>query len=277
MTVMTDDSGRHFIYNHCSIETLKGLSVTGGLVADMVFLDPPFNIGQEYDTHNDNMRIGDFNSMINDIIFYSSCILKQGGVLAIHVPDHMVELVFDCIATHRAVTLAHQQMIRKEWIIWHYRFAQHCRRRFIPSKMHCLIYVKGNTVANTFNDEFVMEPSDRASKYSDKRTLDSDTPGMRNMFDVWTDIPRLTGNSHERVSGDNPNQLPEEYIERLLLAYCDVDDMVVDAFGGTFTTATVAKRLGVKSVTCDISEAYCKAGLQRINNAQGAILSLGDM
>lgn len=274
MTVMSDNSGRHYIYNHCSIETLKGLSITGGLVADMVFLDPPFNIGQEYDTHNDKLPQADFEHMVNDILFYSSSILRPGGVLAVHVPDHMVELVFNCIASHRKVTPAHQQMIRKEWIIWHYRFAQHCRRRFIPSKMHCLIYVKGNKVESTFNDSEVMEPSDRASKYGDKRTLDSDTPGMRNMFDVWTDIPRLTGNSKERVSGDNPNQLPEEYLERLLLAYCNVDDLVVDAFGGTFTTATVAKRLGIKSVTCDISEAYCKAGLRRINETPGAIFSV---
>ena len=265
MTVQVDNTGRHYIYNEDCTEVLKGFAKHGLYTPDLVFMDPPFNIGQQYDTHNDNMPQPQFDAFIGSCVYWGSCVLRKSGLLLVHIPDHMVAITLEYIKYNNKMFQYSERMEQVGWIIWHYRFAQHCRGRFIPSKMHCLVFRKGSD-NHTFNDEQIMEQSDRASKYNDKRTLDSATPGMRNMFDVWTDIPRLTGNSKERVAGDNPNQLPEAYIERLLLAYTNPDDTVVDMFGGTFTVASVCKRLGNKSLTCEISENYCKAGLQRINN-----------
>lgn len=34
--------------------------------------------------------------------------------------------------------------------------------------------------------------------------------------------------------------------------------------GGSFTTATVARRLGRRCVSCDISEAYVRDGVERV-------------
>jgi site-specific DNA-methyltransferase (adenine-specific)/adenine-specific DNA-methyltransferase len=41
-------------------------------------------------------------------------------------------------------------------------------------------------------------------------------------------------------------------------------DLVLDPFGGSFSTGAVAKRLGRRSVSIEQNEAYVKIGLRRI-------------
>jgi DNA modification methylase len=53
---------------------------------------------------------------------------------------------------------------------------------------------------------------------------------------------RVQGNSKERRQG-HPNQLPEVYLERLIRAYTDENDIVVDPFVGSGTTPVVARAL----------------------------------
>ena len=192
MTVTVDNSGRHYIYNMSCIDVLNDHVKAGTYKADLIFADPPFNIGQDYDTHNDNMSPIEFADLTYNWLHVSIKMLRNGGILAVHIPDSMVLSVMNVLQNIPNVR-------RIEWITWHYRFAQHRRGAFIPSKCNCLIYRYGDA-QHTFNDLDVMEPSDRASKYNDKRTLDSATPGERTMFDVWTDIPRLVGNAKENES-----------------------------------------------------------------------------
>ena len=41
-------------------------------------------------------------------------------------------------------------------------------------------------------------------------------------------------------------------------------DIVLDPFGGTFTTAAIAKRLGRSYISYDMDETYCEYGRKRI-------------
>jgi DNA modification methylase len=63
----------------------------------------------------------------------------------------------------------------------------------------------------------------------------------------------VQGNNAERRQG-HPNQLPEVYLQRLILAYTNPGDRILDPFGGSGTTAVVADALGRDCVTCDVSE-----------------------
>jgi site-specific DNA-methyltransferase (adenine-specific) len=49
----------------------------------------------------------------------------------------------------------------------------------------------------------------------------------------------------ERI-GDHPCQMPEALLERYILASSNENDVVLDPFGGTGTTAAVAKKLKEK-------------------------------
>jgi site-specific DNA-methyltransferase (adenine-specific) len=69
---------------------------------------------------------------------------------------------------------------------------------------------------------------------------------------------RVQGNNKERSPG-HPNQLPEVYLERLIRAYTNPGDKVLDPFGGSGTTAVVAQALGRDCTTIDISMGNCKS------------------
>jgi DNA modification methylase len=81
-------------------------------------------------------------------------------------------------------------------------------------------------------------------------------------------LGRVQGNSKERREG-HPNQLPEVYLERLLRAYTNPGDRVLDPFCGSGTTPVVADALGRECVAIDVSKANCKSANRRV--ADGAV------
>ncbi|PZS03292.1 MAG: hypothetical protein DLM69_03170 [Candidatus Chloroheliales bacterium] len=60
--------------------------------------------------------------------------------------------------------------------------------------------------------------------------------------DLWTDIRPIHNQSSERTG--YPTQKPEALLERIILASSNENDIVLDAFAGSGTTAAVAERLG---------------------------------
>ncbi len=80
--------------------------------------------------------------------------------------------------------------------------------------------------------------------------------------DVW-EFSRVCGTFKERV-GEHPCQMPESLLERIIKASSNVNDIVLDPFGGTGTTATVAKKLKRNYITMDISENYYDVIVKRL-------------
>jgi len=79
---------------------------------------------------------------------------------------------------------------------------------------------------------------------------------------------RIQGNNADRRI-ELPNQHPERYLDRLLKAYTNGKDRVLDPFAGSGTTAVVAAASNRHCVTIDISEATCESVRQRIR--KGAV------
>jgi len=224
------------------------------------FLDPPFNIGQDYSDHDDKMSRKDFLIMIGNAISAVSCNMVDGGVIALHGPDDLAEIYLD--------KCPRRSLTRIAWINWHYRFGQCNKSNWIDARCHCLIYKKGDA-PHTWNPEDVLVPSDRATVYNDKRIHDTDGGGSRLPGTVWgvpSDGPywgRVQGNSRERQP-DCPNQLPEKYLERLIKAYTNPGDLILDPFCGSGTTAVVADALDRNCITIDVSQRCLDVAQDRV-------------
>lgn len=154
------------------------------------------------------------------------------------------------------------------WKVVHGDCRQCNRSNWIDSRCHCLIYAK-DPKNYTWNPEEVLVESDRSSRYADPRINQTANGGKRVPFTVWG-IPsdgehwgRCTGNDRERRSG-HPNQLRERYIERLVRAYSNKGDYILDPFAGSGTTATVAVALGRNCVTIEVSEESVISARERI-------------
>ena len=224
---------------------------------DFIFADPPFNIGKDYDNYSDTIE--DYWDWCEQWIALCWDHLEPNGVLCLHGTDTLAE-IFLCSARRL-------KMNRIAWINWHYRFGQCTRTNWIDARCHCLVYARGQ--GHTWRPEAVLVPSDRAEVYGDKRVALTPNGGQRLPGTIWG-VPsdgaywgRVQGNNMERRPLHN-NQLPEVYLKRLILAYTNPGDKVLDPFGGSGTTITVAHHLSRVGTTIELSNLYCQSIINRV-------------
>ncbi|MDR1056469.1 MAG: site-specific DNA-methyltransferase [Prevotellaceae bacterium] len=82
-------------------------------------------------------------------------------------------------------------------------------------------------------------------------------PKGRNMRTVWSINTKPFKGAHFAT-------YPEKLIERLLLAGCSEDGIVLDPFMGAGTTAVVAKKLNRNFIGIELNQEYCEMAEQRL-------------
>jgi DNA modification methylase len=256
-------------------EILPRLKLAG--TVDLVFADPPFNWNRAYDKWHDAMPREDYLDFTR--MWLDLCIeaLRPGGSFWVNIPDDT--------AAEIVVHLKRRGLEMENWCIWHYRFGQNTKARFINSKVHALWFVKPGPpsapaegaesarpgvarTTRTWNAEAILEPSDRATTYFDPRTMsknDGMPAGMRVPMDVWYGRywGRIQGNNKERLP-HHDNQLPEVYLERVILACSNEGDLVLDPFLGSGTTGVMARELKRRFIGTEFSEANARSAFSRI-------------
>jgi site-specific DNA-methyltransferase (adenine-specific)/modification methylase len=80
-------------------------------------------------------------------------------------------------------------------------------------------------------------------------------------------LPLVQGK--ERLKGDDsralhPTQKPEEMLKRIIVASSNKNDVVLDPFLGSGTTAVVAKQLGRQYIGIEKEEKYFEASKKRL-------------
>ncbi|MBW6484999.1 MAG: hypothetical protein K0B01_02445 [Syntrophobacterales bacterium] len=85
--------------------------------------------------------------------------------------------------------------------------------------------------------------------------------------DFWEDITVI--NSMAIEYQNYMTQKPEALLERIILGSSNPDDLVMDIFGGSGTTAAVAEKLGRRWITCDF-------GKHSIYTIQKRLLNIAD-
>lgn len=221
---------------------------------DLVFADPPFNIDHPYIDYKDKRQ--DYSLFTSQWV--RTCWDACSGVMALHGPDALAD---SYLGIARSLG-----MRRIAWLNWHYRFGQCTWSNWIDARCHCLVFAKNDDY--TWNPEEVAVESDRV-KSGDKRIHDTERGGRRPPGTVWgvpSDGPhwgRVQGNNKERCPSQ-PNQLPELYLERLIRAYTNKGDRVLDPFCGAGTTAVVSDALGRDCLTIDVSEHAIREAEKRV-------------
>lgn len=225
---------------------------------DLIFADPPFNWKRAYDEWDDAMEAKEYLDFT--YAWLDACIeaLAPHGSLWVNIPDTW--------AAEIVMHLKERKLHMINWCIWHYRFGQNTSGRFINSKVHVLYFCK-DPKTRVWNDEPILEPSDRATTYFDPRTHNKKegVSGMRVPMDVWYGKfwGRIQGNNKERRASHD-NQIPEVYLERVIRACSNEDDLVLDPFLGSGTTCTVARELGRDTIGIEYSKAMAKSAFERI-------------
>ncbi|MFH1825568.1 MAG: DNA methyltransferase [Candidatus Firestonebacteria bacterium] len=230
------------------IETMKKLPAK---TIDLIFADPPFNIGIKYDEYKDNIPYDKYYNWSEKWIKEIYRLLKDDGTIYIAIGDEFaaeINLILKKAGFHF-----------RNWIIWYYTFGQSQRKKFNRSHTHILYFTKDKS-RFTFNDKNIRIPSARQLVYRDRRA----NPIGKLPDDVWK-FSRVCGTFKERII-NHPCQMPEDLLELIIKASSNEGDLVLDPFGGTGTTAEVAKRLKRDYITMEISEDYYNIIIKRLNN-----------
>lgn len=255
---------------------------------DLVFADPPYNIGYDYDQYEDNRDDAEYVKWTYDWIDACARLLKPSGSMYILIGDE-----------YAAETRLHLKQLERDgqlafrnWIVWHYTFGQNCKAKFNRSHAH-LFYCVGSAALGkwkvadppfAFNRDAIAVPSARQTTYADARAnpkgkLPDDTWYLRPQEvekegiaaflgpdeDTWY-LSRLCGTFKERL-GWHPCQLPEALLERVIKVSSNAGDVVFDPFVGSGTTLAVAARLQRSWLGCEMSDEYAAKATERIEHA----------
>jgi site-specific DNA-methyltransferase (adenine-specific) len=247
---------------------------------DLVFADPPFNIGYQYDEYHDEQDADEYVAWSRAWIAEVHRVLKPGGTFWLSIGDEF--------AAELKVAAEHQVgFATRSWVVWYYTFGVNCTRKFSRSHAHLFHFVKDeNNFTFNAEDRQIRVPSARALVYADKRAnpagrLPDDTWIVRPAADdSWVlrpqDLPegfqptddtwyyaRVAGTFKER-QGFHGCQMPEQLLGRIIRVSSNPDDVVLDPFAGSGTTLAVAKKLGRKWLGCELSADYARAATERL-------------
>lgn len=243
------------------------LSEVRAETVDLVFADPPFNLGKDYGKGvNDSLADGHYLKWCERWIAECVRVLKPGGAFYVfNLPRWSVEL------GHR---LNQEKMLFRHWIAIDIKYSLPIPGRLYPSHYSLLYYTKGKP--RFFERPRVPVPVCRhcggdIKDYGGHRNKLN--PAGLNVADVWTDIPPVRHNSTKRRSA---NELSIKLLRRVLSISTRPGDLVFDPFGGSGTTYVAAEEMHRHWIGTEIGD--CEPIIRRLKGERPNVepKNLGD-
>jgi site-specific DNA-methyltransferase (adenine-specific) len=232
--------------------------------ADLIFADPPYNIKKaEWDTFESQQEYVNWSLQW---IEEAARVLKPSGTLYIcGFSEILADLKLPASRFFRGC----------RWLVWHYTNKGNLGSDWGRSHESLLHLRKSKQF--TFNVDDVRIPyGNHTLKYPEHPQAETSQYGRsdRHKQRLWQphvrgakprdviEIPTTCNGMHEKTP--HPTQKPEELLRKIVLASSDANDVVIDPFLGSGTTAVVAEQLGRNWKGCDMSIEYCEWAARRI-------------
>ncbi len=150
-------------------------------------------------------------------------------------------------------------------VVWNYGAGVAGKKFFSPRNEKFLWTVK-NEKKYTFNLDDVRDPNVKYPNQKKNGKIKVNPLG-KNPTDVWQ-FPKVTSgrNCSSKERTPHPAQFPRQVINRFIFACSDKDDLFLDPFLGSGTTAIEALNLGRQLIGFEINADYCQIAANRIDN-----------
>ena len=271
---------------------------------DMIYIDPPFFSGANYNViFGDQNEIRSFTDIweggmpsyliwLNARLLEMKRVLKTTGCLYIHLDSHAshyVKIQLDKIFGY--------DNLNNE-IIWNKGF-RGTERKSQFQQAHDTIFYYTKSQNYIWNQQFgdyrdknmkrYNKTDEKGNKYALIKRKHTDGtvyygktyPKGKKINDV-IDIPVLSATSGERIG--YPTQKPEALLEKLILTSTNEGDVVADFFCGGGGTPTVAQKLGRRWIACDqsrvavaITQGRLESLYEKGNGNQGTLSEIPDI
>lgn len=229
---------------------------------DLVFADPPFNVGKDYGSNSD--KRDDFKEWCAEWIARCWDLLQPTASFYFMTLTRHLEWQMPLMA---------KDGIFVNLIAWRNVSACPEKRRFWPEYQPIMLYAKsGNYIFNTYaqTEDTGMR---RWGGYS--------TEYKGQLKDRWDDIPFIyAGSIHHKEAimkpftngKEHPCQMPEGLARRAILFSTNEPALILDPFMGSGTTLRAAKDLGRKAIGIEIEEKYCEIAARRMSQTVMSLL-----
>ncbi|EHG5995345.1 TPA: adenine-specific DNA-methyltransferase [Escherichia fergusonii] len=250
-TLFGDESRR--IIHGDALSELKKLPSES---VDLIFADPPYNIGKNFDGLVESWDDADFRSWLFEIIAECHRVLKKQGCMYImNSTENMPWIDLEC---RKLFTI-------KSRIIWAYDSSGVQAKKYFGSMYEPILMMVKDAKNYTFNSDAIL--------------VEAKTGAKRALIDYRKNPPqpynsqKVPGNVWEfsRVRylmdeyENHPTQKPVALLKRIILASSCPGDIVLDPFAGSFTTGEVAVETGRRFIGIEVNCEYVKMGLRRLN------------
>jgi len=278
--------GKHFLF---SSDALKILNQIPDNSIKLVITDPPYNIGLSYNTFKDKKPWKDY---------YKDLVDRLREIIRILTDDGSLYLVNYPELNARILPILEEELgfVFKRWLTWHYPSnIGHSKTNFTRSQRSILFMTK--TKDNLFNKEAIVQPYKNPEVGKIKKLIEAGKLG-RTPYDglELKDLQEIIGtkefnkdiesdflniNLLKNVCKDravdkrdipkdekikHPCQLPLSLLKVFIKASSNKNDIILDAYAGTFTTSLAAKQLGRNSIGIEIDPDYVRLGINRLKN-----------
>jgi len=243
------------------MDCLEGMKYIDSNSIDLIWTDPPYNIGLEYNEYDDTKGDTDYYKWCSDWIKESHRILKPEG--SIYIKMHRAKVF------RIGVILEEIGFYFQNNIIWYTPSAFPQKTRYANMYESILFYSKAkDKVFNTY--------AETRSKEDRSWTPTKEYKLKGQMGDVWVDITKVYNGvvTHPEALLTNegakihPCQMPLNLARRSIKFSTNVGDIVVDLFAGSGTTLVAAKQERRNFIGFEIDAKYVELCNKRLQQKQ---------
>ncbi|MCL4539469.1 MAG: adenine-specific DNA-methyltransferase [Bacteroidetes bacterium] len=240
-------------------EAIEALESIEDNSIDLVFADPPYNIGKKFVDVPERWE-SDGSYLKWCYRWLDICIskLKRNGTMYVMTATQNMPY-FDIFLRDKLSILSR--------IVWYYDSSSVQARKYFGSLYEPILHCVKNEKNYTFNSKDILV---EAKTGAIRKLIDYRKPvptvynSKKVPGNVWH-IPRVRYRMNEYEN--HPTQKPITLLERIIKASSNEGDLILDPFSGTFTTSYVARQLNRRSIGIEINEEYVKIGLRRLEIA----------
>lgn len=243
------------------MDCLEAMSKLPDECVNLTVTSPPYNIGKEYEK---TLPLDKYLNWCESWISENYRLILPNGAFWINlgylsIPNQAKAIPIPYLLWDKIPFYLIQE------VIWHYGAGVAGSKFFSPRNEKFLWYVK-NHKDYTFNLDDVRDPNVKYPNQKKNGKIKVNPQG-KNPTDVW-EFPKVTSGknraSKERTS--HPAQFPSAVIQRIIKASSNPNEIILDPFLGSGTTAVVALDLKRTIIGFEICEEYCDLAANRIDN-----------